>query len=151
MIDTVIRAGIAYSFYAVPYSLPAIKKLDKKIIGIQKIICGLPKCTANVIFQLPHKFFGLEAFSLINAYLRCIGKQLINALNDPGILGIIYKRLIHHILAKYGRAEEIPRIKQTNCIRSPIIRTLFLLKKTGGIHLNNTNKNFQLHMTELER
>jgi hypothetical protein len=25
MVDTVIRAGIAYSFYAVPYSLPTIK------------------------------------------------------------------------------------------------------------------------------
>ena len=36
MVDTVIRAGIAYNFYAVPYSLPTIKKLDKKIIGIQK-------------------------------------------------------------------------------------------------------------------
>ena len=30
MVDTVIRVGIAYSFYVVPYSLPAIKKLDKK-------------------------------------------------------------------------------------------------------------------------
>jgi hypothetical protein len=29
MVDTVIRAGIAYSFYAVPYLLPTIKKLDK--------------------------------------------------------------------------------------------------------------------------
>jgi len=28
MVDTFIRAGIAYSFYAVSYSLPAIKKLD---------------------------------------------------------------------------------------------------------------------------
>jgi hypothetical protein len=91
MVDTVIRAGIAYSFYAVPYSLPTIKKLDKKIIGIQKTICGLPKCTANVITQLPHKLFGLEAFSLKNAYLRCIGEQLRNALNDQGRLGIIYK------------------------------------------------------------
>ena len=32
MVDTVIRAGIAYSFYAVPYSLPTIKK---NVIGIQ--------------------------------------------------------------------------------------------------------------------
>jgi hypothetical protein len=64
IVDTVIRVGIAYSFYAVPYSLPTIKKLDKKIIGIQKIICGLPKCTTNIITQLPHNLFGLEAFSL---------------------------------------------------------------------------------------
>ena len=70
MVDTVIRAGIAYSFYAVPYSIPTIKKLDKKIIGIPKAICGLHKCTANIITQLPHDLFGLEAFSLKNAYLR---------------------------------------------------------------------------------
>jgi hypothetical protein len=59
MVDTVIRTGIAYSFYAVPYSLPTIKNLDKKIIGIQKTICGLPKYIANVITQLPHDLFGL--------------------------------------------------------------------------------------------
>jgi hypothetical protein len=53
MVDTVIRAGIAYNFFAVPYSLPTIKKLDKKIIAIQKTICGLPKSTANIITQLP--------------------------------------------------------------------------------------------------
>jgi hypothetical protein len=110
MVDTVIRAGIAYIFYAVPYSLPTIKKLDKNIIGIQKTICGLPKCTAIVITQLPHDLFGLEAFSLKNAYLRCISEQLISALNNPDILGIIYKGLIQHILAKYGGAVNIPRI-----------------------------------------
>ena len=64
MVDTVIRAGIAYSFYTVPYSLPTITKLDKKINGIQKTICGLPKCTANVITQLSHDLFSLETFSL---------------------------------------------------------------------------------------
>lgn len=74
MVDTIIRAGIAYSFYAVPYSLPTIKKLDKKIIATQKTICGLPKRTTNVITQLPHDLFGLEAFSLKNAYLICIGE-----------------------------------------------------------------------------
>jgi hypothetical protein len=43
MVDTVIRPGIAYSFYAVPYSMPNIAKLDQKIIALQKAICGLPK------------------------------------------------------------------------------------------------------------
>jgi hypothetical protein len=64
MVDTVIRAGIAYSFYVVPYSLPAIKKLDKKIIALHKTICGLPRCTSNIATQLPHDLFGIEAFSL---------------------------------------------------------------------------------------
>ena len=131
MVDTVIRAGIAYSFYAVLYSIPTIKKLDKKIIGIQKAICGLLKCTANVITQLPHDLFGLEAFSLQNAYLRCISEQLRNALNDKGRLGVIYKRLVQHILSKHGGAQDIPRIKSQGCIRSPTTRTLFLMKTEG--------------------
>ena len=85
MVDTVIRAGIAYSFYAVPYFLPVIKKLDKRIIFLhKKIICGLPKCMSNAVTQLPHNMFGTEAFSLKNAYITCIGEQLINALNDQG-------------------------------------------------------------------
>ena len=151
MVDTVIRAGIAYSFYAVPYSLPSIKKLDKKIIGIQKTICGLPKCTANVITQLPHDLFGLEAFSLKNAYLRCISEQLRNALNDKGRLGIIYKGLIQHILSKHGGAKEIPRIKYQDCIRSPTTRTLFLMKTEGEVHLKSIEANFHLHQTELEK
>ena len=135
MVDTLIRAGIAYSFYAVPYSLLAIIKLNKKIITIQKRIYGLPKCTPNIITQLPHNMFGIEAFSLKNAYLRCIGEQLQNALNDKGRLGIIYKGLTHFILAKHGGAANIPRIKHQDCIRSPTTRTLFLIKRAGGAHL----------------
>jgi hypothetical protein len=30
MVDTVIRPGLTYSFYATPYSMPNITKLDKK-------------------------------------------------------------------------------------------------------------------------
>jgi hypothetical protein len=48
MVDTIIRPGIAYSFYAVPYSMPNITKLDRKIIGLQKTIFGLPKSTLNI-------------------------------------------------------------------------------------------------------
>jgi hypothetical protein len=58
MVDIVIRVGIAYSFYAVPYSLPATKKLDKKIIALHKSICGMPKCMSNVVTQLPYDMFG---------------------------------------------------------------------------------------------
>jgi hypothetical protein len=94
MVDTVIRPGIAYSFYAVPYSMPNIIKLDKKIIGLQKSICGLPKSTPNITTKLPHDQYGLDAQSLKIEYLTCIGKQLRNALNNPCRLGTIYKGLM---------------------------------------------------------
>ena len=74
MADTVIRVEIAYSFYVVPYSLSAIKKLDKKIIALHKTICGLPKCTSNIATQFPRDLFGIEVFLLKNVYLRCIGE-----------------------------------------------------------------------------
>jgi hypothetical protein len=128
MVDTVIRVGIAYSFYTIPYSLPNIIKLDKKLISLQKKICGLPNCTPNIIAQLPHNLFGIEAFSIKNAYLRYIGEQLINALNDKGKLGIIYKGLIHYIPSKHGGAPQIPRIKYQDCLRSPLRELCFSSK-----------------------
>ena len=150
MADTVIRAGIAYSFYAVPYSIPAIKQLDKKIIAVYKTICGIPKCTSNIATQLPHNLFGIEAFSLQNAYLRCIGEQLQNAHNDKGRFGKIYTGLLQFILAKYGGSKEITRIKYHHCVRSPIIRTLFLLKHKAGVHLKSTINNFLIDPSPLE-
>jgi hypothetical protein len=119
MVDTVIRPGIAYSFYAVPYSMPNITKLDKKIISLQKSICGLPKSIPNIIIKLPHDLFGLDAHSLKTEYLTCIGKQLHNALNDPGRLGIIYKGLTNHILAKYGGSQRLPLLNKEACLHSP--------------------------------
>ena len=151
MVDTIIRAGIAYSFYTVLYSLSTITKLDKKIIAIQKKTCDLPKCIPNIVIQLPHDIFGIEAFSLKNAYLRCIGEQLRNALNDKGRLGTIYRGLTHFILAKHGGAKNIPKIKHQDCIRSPTIRTLFLIKKARGAHLRSTMDNFPLKATSLEQ
>jgi hypothetical protein len=100
MVDIVIRPGIAYSFYAIPYSMPNIAKLDQKIIALQKAICGLPKSIPNITTKLPHDQFGLNAQSLKTEYLTYIGKQLCNALNDLGRLGIIYTGLTKHILAK---------------------------------------------------
>ena len=151
MLDTIIKAGIAYNFYAIPYSLLGIIKLDKKIISIQKKICGLPKCTPNIVTQLPHELFGIEAFSLKNAYLRCIGEQLRNALNDKGKLGIIYRGLIHYILAKHGGAKNIPRIKHHDCNRSPTTRTKYLIKTVGGAHLKSDTKIFSLEATPLKK
>jgi hypothetical protein len=116
MTDSVIRAGIAYGFYTVAYSMPIINKLDKILIRLHKSICGLPRSTSNIITQLPQNMFGLEAFSLRNAYLRCIGENLRNALNDIGRLGIIYQGLTNYIFAKNGRAQNIPRITKQACV-----------------------------------
>ena len=43
MVDIVIRRRIVYSFYTVPYLLPAIKKLDRKITTLHKTICSFAK------------------------------------------------------------------------------------------------------------
>ena len=129
---------------------PAIRKLDKKIIALHKTICGLPKSTINIATQLPHDLFGIEAFSLKNAYLRCIGEQLQNALNDKGRLGKIYHGLIQFVLAKFGGSKELTRIKYYHYVRSPLTRTLFLLKHEAGIHLKSTLGNFLLNSSPLE-
>jgi hypothetical protein len=150
MTDSVIRACIAYGFYVVAFSLPTINKLDKILIRLQKDICGLPKSSPNVMTQLPHTMFGLEAFSLRNAYLRCIEEQLQEALNDTGRLGTIYQGLTNYIFAKNGGAQNILRITSNACVRSPITHTLFLLKHVAGTHIRSTHPNFPLSPTQLE-
>ena len=134
--ETVIRAGIAYGFYTIPFFLPTIHKLDKLLIRLQKSICGLPKSAPNVTTQLPHNLFGLNAFSLTQAYLRCIGEQLRDALNDPGILGGIYQGLTNYIFSLYGGSKN-PTIPTAACLHSPITRTIYLLKTFGRIHFRN--------------
>jgi hypothetical protein len=69
MVDTIIRPGIAYSFYAVPYSMPNIIKLDQNKTSLQKAICGLPKSTPKITTKLPHDQYGLDAHSLKTEYL----------------------------------------------------------------------------------
>jgi hypothetical protein len=149
MIDTVIRPGIAYSFYVVPYSMPNIAKLDQKIIALQKAICGLPKSTPNITKKLPHDQFGLNAHSLRTEYLTCIGKQLRNALNDPGRLGTIYIGLTNHILAKYGGSQHLPLLNKEACLHSPIARTLYLLRHNGLAHIQTDKIAFPHNDTPL--
>ena len=142
MVDTVIKAGIAYSFYAVPHSLPAIKKLDKRIIALHKNICGLPKCLSNAIMQLPQNMFGTEAFSLKNAYITCIGEQLINALNVQGRLGRIYNGLTKYILANtadHSTYQEYPHmIARGHQLQEHYTSSKKLVPPTLEVHLRNS-------------
>ena len=79
--------------------------------------------------------------------MRYIGEEFRNALNDKRKLKIIYRRLTHFILAKHGGAENIPRIKHQDCIRSSTTRILFLIKKIEGAHLHSQIDNFPLKAT----
>ena len=142
--------GVAYCFYVVLYSMPAIQKLDKIIIATQKPIYRLPICMSNAITQLPQNLYGLDAFSFENAYLRCIGEQLQNTLNDKGPLGKIYNSLTRYILVKHGGFQNKPRNKTYNCLKSPITRTLFVLKHEGKLHLKSTHQ-LSLDLASLEQ
>ena len=129
ILNTVIKPRIAYAYYAVPFSKPDITKLDKIITKLTKEICNTPKSTANILTHLLHENFGIKVSSLLPYYIHCIGQQLLQALNDPGQLGDIYQGLTKYIAAKYGGSLHLPKLKQQACTRSPIARTLFLLKR----------------------
>jgi hypothetical protein len=117
--------------------MPTIQKLNTKIFAFQKKICGLPLCTPNITTQLPHDLFGVEAFSIKNAYFTCINKLLRNTLNDIGRLRKIYIGLTNYILTKHGGALSLTCIKHTDCIRSPSTRTIFLFKEKAHVHIKS--------------
>lgn len=142
ILNTVIKLRIAYAYYAVPFSKPSIKKLDKIISKLTKDICHIPNSSAYILTQLPHINFGINVTSLFLDYIHCIGQQLIQALNDLCHLGIIYQGLAKYITAKYGDSLHLPKLKQQACTRSPIARTLFLLKREYEIHVTTAIRIF---------
>jgi hypothetical protein len=129
--------------------MPNIAKLDQKIIVLQKAICGLPKSTPNITIKLLHDQFGLNTHSLNTEYLTCIGKQLRNALNDRGRLGIIYIGPTNHILAKYSGSQHLPLLNKEACLHSPTARTLYLLKHNGLAHIQTDKITFPHNNTPL--
>ena len=62
---------------------------------------------------------GIQACSLHNAYLRCIGEQLRNVRNDTSGVSIIYTALMYFILAKHRGAGNIPTLKHQHSIYPP--------------------------------
>ena len=137
MVDTIIRANIFCSFYVVLYSLLSIKKLDRKVIALPKVMYGLPISMSSDVTQLPHDI-DTKTLPPKNVYMRCIGEQLVNALNDKGTLGRIYKGLLQHTLAKDGGAQNLTRTSCHDYTRSPITQTLYLLKIAQYTHLQST-------------
>ena len=108
ILNIVIKPRIAYAYYTILFSKLDIKKLNKIISKLTKEICNIPKSTANILIHLPHENFGINTISLLPDYIRCIGQQLIQALNDQWQLGIIYQGLTKHIAAKYGGFFHLP-------------------------------------------
>jgi len=126
-----------------------IKKLDKLILSTTKTICNLPKSTPNIATQLPHKLFGIEAFSFKNAYITCIGEELQDALNDKGRLGKIYRGLTKYIMAKHNGSTTLTEIIQAACQHSPITRTIALLKE-NKICIKSFDTTFPSEQTQIE-
>ena len=150
ILNTVIKPRIAYAYYVVPFSKSDIKKMDKIISKIIKKTCKIPRSTANILTHLSHENFGINTTSLLPYYIHCIGQQLLHALNDQGQLGTIYQGLTKYITARYGGSLHLPKLKQQACSRSPIARTLYLLKKEYEIHIATANKAFSVKQTQLE-
>jgi hypothetical protein len=74
--------------------------------------------TPNFATQFPHKLFGMDAFSFKNAYLKCIGEQLRDALNYQGRLEKIYAKITLSIITKYRRSTTLIPITTAACLYS---------------------------------
>jgi hypothetical protein len=92
----------------------------------------------------------MNTTSILPDYIHCIGKQLLNALNDQGQLGQIYQGLTKYISAKYGGSHHLPRLKYQACARSPTARTLYLLEREYEIHVHTTIKDFPIKQSAIE-
>lgn len=86
----IICPTIEYAFYAAPFLVPSIHKLDKLLIRLKNIICNIPKDSPSLLTQLPRDIFGIKGFSLLPRYATTCSEQLTQIFIDLGPLGQIY-------------------------------------------------------------
>jgi hypothetical protein len=91
----------------------------------------------------------MDAFSLKNSYLKCLGEQLRDAVNDQGCLGIIHRGLTKFIMVKYGGCTALTEIMTTSCLHFPTTRTI-VLPKENGIQIGSFEKSFYTACITLE-
>lgn len=102
-----------------------LDKVDKVLSKLTKEMCNICKSTTNILTHLTNDNFGKKnTTSVLPYYVDCISQQLVQALNDPRQLGIIYKGLTN-----YEGSLDLPKLKYQVCTRSPITITLYLLEK----------------------
>lgn len=101
----------------------------------------------NILTHLSNEDFGINTTSILPEYIHCIGKQLLNALNDQGQLGQIYQGLTKYITAKYGGSYHLPCLNYQACARSPTTKTMYLLEWEYEIHVSTNIKNFPIKQT----
>lgn len=123
--------GIDYAVYVAPFLMPGLHKLDKLLIRFTKTICIIPKCSPNIINQLPRDTFGIKTFSFLPRYVATLSKQLTQTLNDPYTLGNFYHGLVKYIVNKYGGIEHLSHLKYQACSKSPTTTSLHILKNTS--------------------
>lgn len=148
--NTVIKLGIAYIYYGVPFTKPYTRKVNKILSKLTKNVCKIQISTTNILTHLNTKNFGINATFVLPNYLTCISKQLIQALNDPRTQGKVYQWLTKCIVTKDGGSLGLPKLTYQTCSRSPTTKTLFLLEKIFESHIDNGDKTFPIQQTPLE-
>lgn len=136
------KPHIACAYYAVPFSKPNVKKLDKILNKLTNKTCNLPKSTAIILTHLSHANFGIDTTSLLPCQLHRATTN-IQALIDQGQLGAIYQGLAKHISAKYDGSQHLPTPQYQTCVRSPIACTIYLLERKYEIFVNMDSKSSQ--------
>lgn len=87
IINTVIHPDIEYAFYAAPFLILDILKINNLIIKVNELICKPSLRTPHIFTQLPRETFAIEAYSLLPIYATPLSEQLTPMVNNPRQLG----------------------------------------------------------------
>ena len=78
-------------------SLTKYKESRQNLKQTHQNTCKILIRIANILTHLNTEDFGINITSILLDYLVCIGKQLIQALNDPSQLDKVYQGLTIYI------------------------------------------------------
>ena len=136
IINRVLKPKIAYCFPIAPFSDTDIEHLDGLLIKVTKICMGLKTCFPNKVVLAPTHRGGVGLHPLLVEYTQVATQTLTRALNDPGDLGFLTRRMLLDQQAAGGQLPTPLRNRDRTQFSHPLALRLLSIMHASDVSLH---------------
>ena len=136
ILNRVLKPQIAYCFPIAPFSETDIEHLDGILVKVAKICMGLKTAFPNKVVLTPTHRGGVGLHSLLVEYTQVATQTLTRALNDPGDLGLLTRRMLLDQQAAAGHLPAPLRNRDRAHFSHPVALRLLSIMHASDISLH---------------
>jgi len=136
IINRVLKPKITYCFPIAPFSETDLEYLDGILVKVTKICMGLKTSFPNKAVLTPTCRGGVGLHSLLVEYTQVATLTLTRALNDPGDLGLLTRRMLLDQQAAGGHLPAPLRCRDRSHFSHPLALRLLSIMHSAKIFLH---------------